>query len=347
MSKLAFWKQAPKPSCPPTRQKTKIPAIRTPVEGSTRNLRNIRRRIEVLESRQLAEPRKREQIASRAFDALGIHGPAVQERLITALVAERNYRPLTADEAHSMQAYKTQLLEECREAGYNSIEGFEDALRGYGAATLFIRITHRMSPQQMVLLISALRAFKRNRDLSPSESSALDKWLFETDRLMFPLVQPVSVLESRQLAERRKRQQIASRAFDALWIHGSAVQERLITALVAKRNYRPLTADEAHSMQAYKAQLLEECREAGYDSIEAFEDALPSFIAATRFVRSTHRMSPQEMRLFNSALRAFRWDRTLSPSESSALDKWLFEVERLMFPTAQPVSGHSQEDQAQ
>ena len=133
-------------------------------------MRNLRRRIEVLERARSAARDDRQAIATRALN--GLWQPQM-EGLIGAFGAQREGRELSADESAAKQAYAEALTRECRLAGYASSEGFEDALDIREAMNRVVAL--RMSRSGVELALRALEAQEEGLVATQEESDALQR----------------------------------------------------------------------------------------------------------------------------------------------------------------------------
>ncbi len=145
-------------------------------------LRNIQRRITVLEKAAVADLKRRRQIVESALRQLEDRH---MEPLVIAVRAEREGRALSADESAAKQAYREVLTQECRSNGYSSVAGFEDALdlKLVVMYAMADRIASSMSLQELDLVESAAKAPNKGRAVTPEEAAALQKWMAESNRL--------------------------------------------------------------------------------------------------------------------------------------------------------------------
>lgn len=140
-------------------------------------MRNIRRRIEALESAWAAEHIRRQMIAKRALRWLQ---PAEIELLISVFGAEREDRDLSKDESAAKQSYARALSRVCCSAGYSSARGFEDEL-DFGFVIILL-ITLKI-PDSAKLAMDVLIALEEGRTVSQDEAAAFEKYSAEWSRL--------------------------------------------------------------------------------------------------------------------------------------------------------------------
>ena len=156
-------------------------------------MRNLRRRIEVLERARSAARDDRQAVANRALRRL--RQPEL-EGVIGAFGAEREGRDLSADESAAKQSYTEALTRECRLAGYASSGGFKDAFHIPGA--IIMALAGQMSDSELSVAIRAKEALQEGRTPSPEESAALQTWDAQWARLTLLAGLPVPTGEDAQ-----------------------------------------------------------------------------------------------------------------------------------------------------
>jgi hypothetical protein len=146
-------------------------------------MRNLRRRIEALEKSSAGRRDVRPAIVVEAMEWLQADDV---ESLMAAYGADRVGRPLTEREAAARQDYATALERECRGAGLHSTTGFEptaDSSRAMIGQAIVRVLAHRLTPEEIRLGISGVRAAQKGDAPTEQETAAQQAYLSQMERV--------------------------------------------------------------------------------------------------------------------------------------------------------------------
>lgn len=138
-------------------------------------MRNLRRRIEVLEKSSQTVQDQRKRIIEGVLSRLD---PTVAESLLSAFGAERVGRNLSDTEEAAKHAYLQALLQECPAIGH---AGRDLANTLDPRHLVIVAWAHCMSTPELHLVGSAMRATEAGRSVTEEESAAIQagnkEWL--------------------------------------------------------------------------------------------------------------------------------------------------------------------------